>query len=432
MAKKFSMAELAKEALGDVHVSEVDRVQTIDVGLILANKANFYEMSDLEELAASIELVGLLHPVVVKPREGAGYVLIDGERRFRAMTDVLGRTEIPCIVRQPVNEVVEELMLIEANRTQRKMSAADLSKQAERYTELLAQLKQAGAAIPGRLRDRVAEALQVSSTKLARLHAIRENCIPEILEDFDAGKLNESVAYKLSQEPEECQQAVYMYDGYMPESLTAEDVRPLVSRAYAAAQAKDRKPVNESHAVPSRLSWDAEEYMRQRRQEDEDFYLMLGLEADHFLAQLAYVTSRQDGIQTLKEHFGRDHSGWFYDEVCVNCSMKGLELGCEDRAIPFIERTWTDVYDMLCRHVLAAGARQSRVSKVDQKPAGVEWHRIDPEHKPLFDFQKTVLLWGPGGLRSVPQNLIYDTIKYAPETVTHWAVIEGPEEGEND
>lgn len=229
MAKKgFDLAALAQQAMGDaVGVSELDTVQAIPREKIRPNEANFYEMSDLEDLAASIELTGLLHPVLVKPDGEDGYIILDGERRFRALTEVLDRPEVPCIVRTPAtpkleaqtivegtasnrtaSDILEELMLIEANRQQRKMSDADLSKQAERYTELLAELKKTGVAIPGRLRDAVAEALNVSASKLARMHAIRTKLTPELLAKFDAGKLNESVAYELSKAPQEYQNMI--------------------------------------------------------------------------------------------------------------------------------------------------------------------------------------------------------------------------------
>ena len=242
MAKKgFDLGALAREAMGgDLAVSELDTVRSVPASAIGTNGANFYEMQDLEELAASIELVGLLHPVIVKPA-GEGYVLIDGERRFRAMTGVLGREEIPCIVRRPVSDVIEELMLIEANRTQRRLSAADISRQAERYTELLAGLRDAGVRIPGRLQDRVAEALQVSASKLKRLHAIRANLEPGLLEMFDEGDLNESVAYNLSQlTPAEQLRVIDSFggppapDGTLPpidlKDLTAETVRTLAKK----------------------------------------------------------------------------------------------------------------------------------------------------------------------------------------------------------
>ena len=75
MAKKgFDLAALAKQSMGTVTMSELDTVEMIPAVKIRANESNFYAMSDLEELAASIELTGLLHPVLVKrdPESGAG------------------------------------------------------------------------------------------------------------------------------------------------------------------------------------------------------------------------------------------------------------------------------------------------------------------------------------------------------------------------
>lgn len=198
--KDFDLGALARQLAGD-GVSNlntvVEDVRSIPVEKISANSGNFYEKSDIDELAASIQLTGLIHPIVVKEDGQGGYTIIDGERRFTAMKQLQAET-VPAIVRRPVNDVLEELMLIEANRTQRKMSAADIAMQAERYTELLAKLKESGVEIPGRLRDRVAEAMQISSAKLARLHAIMENLTEPYLSEFKAGTINESVAYELS------------------------------------------------------------------------------------------------------------------------------------------------------------------------------------------------------------------------------------------
>lgn len=43
-----------------------------------------FDEAALRELASSIERVGLLHPVPVRPRAEGGYLLISGERRLRA------------------------------------------------------------------------------------------------------------------------------------------------------------------------------------------------------------------------------------------------------------------------------------------------------------------------------------------------------------
>lgn len=207
MAKGFDLAALAREQMGAGMTQSVETVREIAVADIDANDGNFYSMSDIEALAANIELLGLIHPVAVRPGEDGRWTLIDGERRFRAVQS-LGRETIRAVVHRPVSSVFEELMLISANMQQRKLSAADLSKQAERYTECLADLKRSGVNIPGRLRSAVAEALDVSESKLARLAAIRSKLIPEALAKFDAGAINESVAYSISRIPAEYQPVI--------------------------------------------------------------------------------------------------------------------------------------------------------------------------------------------------------------------------------
>jgi ParB family chromosome partitioning protein len=61
-------------------------------------RANFDDEA-LEGLAESIRLVGVLQPVVVRPKPGGGYQLVAGERRWRAARRV-GLSQIPAVIRQ--------------------------------------------------------------------------------------------------------------------------------------------------------------------------------------------------------------------------------------------------------------------------------------------------------------------------------------------
>ena len=47
------------------------------------------DMGDLPALAASIDAVGLLHPIVVMGKTDGGWLLVAGERRLRACRDIL-------------------------------------------------------------------------------------------------------------------------------------------------------------------------------------------------------------------------------------------------------------------------------------------------------------------------------------------------------
>jgi ParB family chromosome partitioning protein len=61
-----------------------------------------FDQASLDSLAASIEGVGLLQPIVVRPA-GDGYVLVAGERRLRAVRQ-LGHAEIAAVIREETDD----------------------------------------------------------------------------------------------------------------------------------------------------------------------------------------------------------------------------------------------------------------------------------------------------------------------------------------
>ena len=200
--------QAAVGAAGNVSKSDTSRetIEYIGLNKLDADPGNFYSLAGLENLAANIELCGLQQPIRVRPTEDGRYVIISGHRRWSALK-LLRSTEgsgdrwasIPCIVeRDEVSPELRELRLIMGNRDTRKLSPAEVSKQAQRVELLLYQLKEQGYEFPGRMRDQVGAACQVSAPKLARLKVIRERLIPAYLEVFDRNKLPEQTAYVLA------------------------------------------------------------------------------------------------------------------------------------------------------------------------------------------------------------------------------------------
>ncbi|WP_102127019.1 ParB/RepB/Spo0J family partition protein [Deinococcus planocerae] len=57
-----------------------------------------FDGASLEDLAGSIRENGVLQPVLVRPREGGGYEIVAGERRWRAAR-LAGLSEIPAYIR---------------------------------------------------------------------------------------------------------------------------------------------------------------------------------------------------------------------------------------------------------------------------------------------------------------------------------------------
>ncbi|MFM8392436.1 MAG: ParB/RepB/Spo0J family partition protein [Acidobacteriota bacterium] len=71
------------------------------------------EFGELADLVASIREKGVLEPLLVRPSEvGGRYMIISGERRFRA-AGIAGLVEVPCIEMEVDDQEVAEIALVE-------------------------------------------------------------------------------------------------------------------------------------------------------------------------------------------------------------------------------------------------------------------------------------------------------------------------------
>jgi ParB family chromosome partitioning protein len=70
------------------------------------------EIGDLTELADSIKQRGVLEPILVTPKADGTWMIIAGERRWRA-AQLAGLTEIPCIELNVTEQEAAEIALIE-------------------------------------------------------------------------------------------------------------------------------------------------------------------------------------------------------------------------------------------------------------------------------------------------------------------------------
>lgn len=220
MAKKtVDIAAMLGKQFADVpelDTSGRDQIRYIDIDLIDDDPNNFYALDCLDELAANIELCGLQQPIRVRASESGRYIIVSGHRRRAALRKLVedGQSkyrEVPCIEERDgdLSPAMRELRLIYANADTRRLSSADIAKQAERVEALLYQLKEEGVEFPGRMRDHVAEACKVSKSKLARLKMIRKHLISLWSELYAQNKIAEDTAYELAQQPEDYQLKLY-------------------------------------------------------------------------------------------------------------------------------------------------------------------------------------------------------------------------------
>ena len=99
-----------------------------------------FNNEDLEELAASINVSGVLQPIVVRPGQDGHYILIVGERRLRA-SKLAGKATIPAMIRH-VSElqaaemtVAENLQRQDLNPLEQAFAFARLSKEFKQTQE---------------------------------------------------------------------------------------------------------------------------------------------------------------------------------------------------------------------------------------------------------------------------------------------------------
>ena len=71
-----------------------------------------FDDETLAELSASIAEHGLLQPIAVRPKPSGGYLIVAGERRWRA-SRMAGLTEVPVIIKDVTDEQAMELALVE-------------------------------------------------------------------------------------------------------------------------------------------------------------------------------------------------------------------------------------------------------------------------------------------------------------------------------
>lgn len=118
-----------------------------------------FDDARLDELAETIRTQGIIQPLVVRVREGGGFELVAGERRWRAAQRA-GLHQVPAVVREIAESQSFEMALVE------NLQREDLNpiEEAEAYQRMLAELghtQESLAERVGKDRSTVANALRL-------------------------------------------------------------------------------------------------------------------------------------------------------------------------------------------------------------------------------------------------------------------------------
>ncbi|RMD04930.1 chromosome partitioning protein ParB [Clostridium autoethanogenum] len=183
-------------------------LQNIDIEKIVPSEKNFYGMRDIEELMEDIKANGLYHNLVVTPFDDGRYKIISGERRYLALKK-LGYKKAPCQVRENINAIDSEIMLIQANAKTRELTNAEKMEQIERLKFLYDQKRKNGEKLEGKTRDLIGKDLNLSGSQVGKYQKINKDLVPELKEMFLKNNLDMSKAASIASLEEPGQITIY-------------------------------------------------------------------------------------------------------------------------------------------------------------------------------------------------------------------------------
>lgn len=103
--RKFNVMDVLGEQLAgvaDLNTSGPEQIEYIDIGLLDGDERNFYQLTDIDELADNIQMCGLQQPIRVRAGEGGRFTIVSGHRRRAALAQLVEKglgqfRRVPCI-----------------------------------------------------------------------------------------------------------------------------------------------------------------------------------------------------------------------------------------------------------------------------------------------------------------------------------------------
>jgi len=176
-AKETKQEKTAERSITNLEMRHGD-VEKIDINKIYTNPnqpRKTFDKESLNELAESIKIHGLIQPIIVNEMPD-GYMIIAGERRFRA-SKICGLKEVDAVVKNYTNKQVAEIAIIE-NLQREDLNPVEVAKGIKQLMEEY-----------GLTQEKVSERLGKSRSAIANSLRIL-TLYPEVLELVEKGKVS--------------------------------------------------------------------------------------------------------------------------------------------------------------------------------------------------------------------------------------------------
>lgn len=207
----------------------------VDPEELVPSEENFYSQENIEELADNMRLVGYLQPIIVGRVNGEDRVIAGHRRRLALIHNKLSGHEkfnkIECLMKE-MTENMFMLTLLSANMFNRKLTDWEITEEARLFKEYIKKAKEEdGLKITGKMRDYIADAMGVSSTKMAQIDKINNSLCEEGKVALKNGDINFTTAYEASKLETENQKKVLEN-----KHLLSKDVKELVEQEKRAKE----------------------------------------------------------------------------------------------------------------------------------------------------------------------------------------------------
>lgn len=285
----FNLADMVAKRPKQIQEENSSDTVYRDVFKLIPSKANFYGVKPekLQGLKNSILLFGVMQDVLIEERDGEDYIISghcrtmccrmlveEGHEEFRKInckyTKVKDNARKNLIEENCINgsatrenddaisKLLERLSVIQANRFRDK-SDWEKMREALDTEEIIKELKNL-AGLKGKTRDIVRETIGVSGTQMERYHAVQKRLSAEWMAEFEAEKINITVARELADLDEKYQKQAMEH--YMEHDIITqaevrafkklqEDNRDIPGQStLAQATGQQRPPENETPVQP--------------------------------------------------------------------------------------------------------------------------------------------------------------------------------------
>ena len=201
------------------------------------NRFSMAEDAQFQATLASVKKDGFLEDIIVTPSGEGRYRIVSGHRRAAAARK-LGKTSVPCKIREYPDALSELRALMGANLHRRNLSPFDMARQLETLRKVL---RQEGK-LPENVKEqaeRMAEQTELSRATVERYLDLLN--LDEILTSWaEDGKMTMTDAYELARKKN--QHLYPAVEAFVEQNGPKEDFPALVHRAIAWAKAGELPP----------------------------------------------------------------------------------------------------------------------------------------------------------------------------------------------